>query len=474
MDIFKFLKKKGINTINGSFYSQIKLWESWYIGDVRSFHRYRIYNGKRKVQCRRLSLGMAKKLSEDIADLLLNERVKITISDEVTETFVNDVLSKNKFLVRGNQYQEHKAATGTVAYVLNLINAEADGNGYIRGGDISIRYVKAHNIYPISWNNGTITECAFVFYKTIDRKKYAIIQFHQKEGGKYVITNDVIDCTNGSGNEIKPEQWRGIAGFEGLQSRINTDLDEPLFVIDTLNIVNNADDDDTNPMGAAIFANAIDTLTKIDLEYDSYANEFEMGRKRIFVAPELLNLDGEPSFDPNDTTFYQLPEDTLKDTPIIDINMDIRAEQHSKAINDDLNLLSVKTGFGTGHYKFDRGTLTTATQVISENSDMYRSLKKHELILEDVIKDLIMAIVRLGKQIGVSGLADSFDITVDFDDSIIEDKGAERERDRQDVAMGVMSHAEYRAKWYGETLEEAAKNLPEQIEEVIDTVRYNL
>ena len=27
--------------------------------------------------------------------------------------------------------------------------------------------------------------------------------------------------------------------------------------------------------------------------------------------------------------------------------------------------------------------------------------------------------------------------------------------------MGVMSLAEYRAKWYGETLEEAAKNLPE-------------
>ena len=28
--------------------------------------------------------------------------------------------------------------------------------------------------------------------------------------------------------------------------------------------------------------------------------------------------------------------------------------------------------------------------------------------------------------------------------------------------MGVMSHAEYRAKWYGETLEEAQAKLPEQ------------
>lgn len=31
-----------------------------------------------------------------------------------------------------------------------------------------------------------------------------------------------------------------------------------------------------------------------------------------------------------------------------------------------------------------------------------------------------------------------------------------------DVSMGVMSHAEYRSKWYGETLEDATAKLPEQ------------
>lgn len=54
------------------------------------------------------------------------------------------------------------------------------------------------------------------------------------------------------------------------------------------------------------------------------------------------------------------------------------------------------------------------------------------------------------------------EITVDFDDSIIEDKATERKQDMQDVAIGAMGLAEYRAKWYGETLEEAAANLPEQ------------
>ena len=49
-----------------------------------------------------------------------------------------------------------------------------------------------------------------------------------------------------------------------------------------------------------------------------------------------------------------------------------------------------------------------------------------------------------------------------FKDSILVDEETERQQDRADVSMGVMSLAEYRAKWYGETEEEAAKKLPQQ------------
>ena len=64
---------------------------------------------------------MAKKLSEDIADLLLNERVQITLSDETTGDYVNEVLRENQFLVLGNDYQERKAYSGTVAYIPYLL-----------------------------------------------------------------------------------------------------------------------------------------------------------------------------------------------------------------------------------------------------------------------------------------------------------------------------------------------------------------
>ena len=142
--------------------------------------------------------------------------------------------------------------------------------------------------------------------------------------------------------------------------------------------------------------------------------------------------------------------------------MELRVDAHSKAIDDDLNYLSVKCGFGTQRYRFVNGNVQTATQVISENSDMYRSVQKHELILDEVLKELIRIIIRLGIASRVTGLNEDTDITIDFDDSIIEDKQTERNEDRKDVSMGVMSLPEYRAKWYGETEEKAAARIPEQ------------
>lgn len=462
MNIIKYLQKAGYDTVDYGFYTLISAWESWYSANVRKFHRYRVYTGKSYINCRRLSLGMAKKVSEDIADLLLNEKVQITIQDSATSEFVLKVLEDNNFSVLGNDYQERKAYTGTVAYVPYLDNIEVNEAGeIISGGNVKINYVSAQDIYPLSWNNGYISECAFVFYKTIGTKKYAHIQMHILENERYVIYNHIVECTNDStGTEVPQERWSSLKGFEGLSPKTETGSSKRQFVIDRLNIVNNYGKD--NPMGISIFADSLDVLQGTDIVYDSYINEFVLGKKRIFVAPEMMYTDssGNQVFDPNDVVFYQLPEGMLEKggKPLEEINMEIRAEAHEKAINDNLNILSMKCGFGQNHYKFENGNIQTATQVISENSDMFRTVNKHEIILEPVIKELIRIIARLGMAIG-QPLNPDTELVIDFDDSIIEDKQAERQSDRADMAAGIMSKIEYRMKWYGETEAEAKKHV---------------
>lgn len=468
MNIFNYFRKKGINTLPSSFYAKIAEWESWYIGNVKRFTYYRVYNGRGQyTRCRRHSLGMAKKVCEDVADLLLNERVTVVLDDQRTDSYVHQVLENNHFDTLGNEYQERKAYTGTVAYVPYIADMEVGALGEVTSGSVKMNYVTGKNIFPVTWENGKVLEVIFAFPKTWCTKKYLHLQHHKiGSDGNYVIENTVLMVTAGSttGLEMTEEEWRAVPVFSGLPAVINTGSPEPQFVIDKLNIVNNADiEDDENPMGVAIYANSIDTLRKIDTEYDSYANEFGLGRKRIFVSPDMvLDEHGNKAFDENDTVFYSLPEDTLKgDKPIYEVNMELRAEQHSKAINDDLNYLSMKCGFGTERYRFEKGSITTATQVISENSDLYRSVCKHEIILDKVLKELIRVIIRLGITLGEPLNIDT-EITINFDDSIIEDKEAERQSDRQDVAMGVMGLDEYRAKYYGETVEQARANLPIQ------------
>lgn len=475
MDIFRYFKNKGIDTLDSKFYREIEVWRSWYNSNVKKFHTYKVYRGNgSSVNCMRYALGMAKKVCEDMADLLLNERVTITIADDTTEQFVKKILEKNNWEELGNEYQERKSALGTAAYVVNIVDAAIDSSGNIAGGSVGINYVEASNIYPTSWQNRVITECVFTFTQIYKRKKYIHFQYHKLEdmpdgGGKqYVVENTVVENADGAGKELTYQEWEMIPAFKGLAERIETGSEQPLFIIDRLNMVNNADEDSTNPMGVSLFANAIDIIRKIDLEYDSYANEFSLGRKRIFVVPELLTTqNGDAVFDPEDTVFYELPEDYFKNSEskeaMHEVNMELRIEEHSRAINDDLNWLSLKCGFGTDRYRFENGGVKTATEVISENSDMYRSLQKNELVLERVLIQLIRTIIRAGISIGVADLNENATVTIAFDDSIIEDKTTERQSDRQDVSMGVMSLAEYRAKWYGETPEQAQKNLPEQM-----------
>lgn len=466
MNIIQFLNKKGYDTVSSEHYRMVQVWESWYCSKVRGFHQYRINNGSNRVKCDRLSAGMAKMVSEDLADDLMNEKVKITLSDQTTNNYVDSVLQANNWAVQSSAYQERKGYTGTVAYVPYLDGVEVDqeGNVIAGTGEIRLNYFEASNIYPLSWQNGIVEECAFVSIHTLQGKKYAHIQFHVREDtGEYTICNYVVECTKGAGREMDPEEWRELQPFAEMSEKAYTGSDQRQFVIDRLNIVNNIDPD--SPMGIAVFANAIDQLKGIDIAYDSYVNEFVLGKKRIFVAPEMLSMSesGDPVFDPNDVTFYQLPEDSMKEKPLVEVNMEIRAEAHSRAINDFLNILSVKCGFGTQHYRFENGNIQTATQVISENSDLYKTIVKHEIILDSVLKELVTIIIRLGNVIGKE-LNENAEITVDFDDSIIEDQGAERKEDRQDVSMGAMALWEYRKKWYHEDELTAKQNVPEQAE----------
>ena len=72
--------------------SYIEQWKSWYAGNVKSFHNYFIYNGKRKVNQKRFTMNMAKEISEDWSDILWSEKCKISMADEKSQEQFDDLI----------------------------------------------------------------------------------------------------------------------------------------------------------------------------------------------------------------------------------------------------------------------------------------------------------------------------------------------------------------------------------------------
>lgn len=344
--VIRKLNELGYSTIPEAFYSKVAEWKSWYQGNVKGFHSYRVRNGESMVNCKRYSLGMGKKLCEDWANLLMNEKVQITLEGQKEQEFIDRVLTENNFTVKANEMQEMKSALGTVAYIPRVIGQEINEGGEIVPGNASgiiLDYVTIENIYPLAWQNGFISECAFSSVVTRNGHDYLYLQIHHKdEGGSYIIDNRIYRYDN---KMLSDEQLANVKGFENIPPVVHTGSDKRHFVIDRLNIANNFNY--LLPTGIAVYANAIDVLQGVDIAYDSYVNEFRLGKKRIMVKPSAAKyLDGDPVFDPSDVAFYVLPEDVSDGAVITPIDMTLRTVEHNTGIQDQLNILSSKCGFG--------------------------------------------------------------------------------------------------------------------------------
>lgn len=439
--ITQYLKGLGYDCVEDDFYSQIDLWQKWYRGYVPSFHDYRQYNGRKKIRRTRKSLGMAKAVAEDWANLALNEKVGIALKRKSAEKRVWSVLDANQFRVRGNQLLEQAFALGTGAFVERK-----------EGDEVKIDYIRAGMVYPLAWDNGRITQCAFGSERTVKQEKQVYLNIHTLANGHYVIENHLFRRNGTALTEI--------ALPDDVKERVETKSPTPLFQIIRPNIANNFAPD--CPLGISVYANALDQLEGLDLVYDSYCNEFRLGKKRITVPVTMARMameeDGSvtPVFDDNDTEFYAIPSVDQGENKIEEHNMELRYEAHEAGVQTALNLLSFKCGMGRDRYNFKDGEVKTATEVVSEKSDLFQSLKKHELLLEGALIGMAQAVAEL------LGLGEQ-EVTVNFDDSIIEDTGAEKLRFLQEIRDGVRQKWEYRVRFFGED-EATAKSMVVQDE----------
>lgn len=437
--------------------SYIDMWSSWYKGSVKSFHNYFIYNGKRKVNQKRFTMNMAKEISEEWADILWSEKCNISLENDKGQENINKLINELDLYVLINNAIEKSGALGTEAAVVSVYDIIENEDGMtldVTNAKTRIDLVDVDWIFPLSWTNKGITECAFGSVEYIKGKKHIVLSVHQlNDAGNYVIKNHLFSESNGNLTEIK-EVDNTINEFDTKSNVKWFAIFKPLI---TNNLFNNS------PFGIPYYANAIDNLKAVDISFDALKNEILDGRKRTFVRADMFSYDdGQQKlvFDPNDTTVYQLPQGATKDDLIQSDSDSLRTTQQIDTLNTQLNILGKKCGFGEGYYHYDGQTLATATAVVSSNSKMFRRKKKLEVGYESAIYDLVKAVCYASSEFGTYNI-NTEDMVIQFDDSIIEDKEAESNRAMREVQQGLMSKVEYRMQVKGETKEIAEQAIKE-------------
>ena len=461
----------GVPAFQQFYNNGVLIWKLLWKGFYRPWHILpapTIANPTAKREAYRMNLSKA--VCAEMAGLVWGEEcsVNVTIdgreptedSPDPLNEFVQKVLCKNAFREKMQEsIEEGLALGGSALKVWAEARHDQDGNEIPDSRKIMVGYAMADQFIPTAWDNAKVTEGVFVSRVAKGGYYYTRLEWHKWDGVTYVIRNELFRSEMQKGKI--PEESQDILGvryplqeiYPYLEEETAIPVEESLFSYWRTPIANNLDDN--SPLGMSIYGNALETLHALDVCYDSFVREFRLGKKRIIVPARAVRsvVDQDTGrliryFDANDEAYEALASDSPDDLKITDNSVELRVEEHIAAINAFLSILCLQTGFSAGTFTFDQHTgLKTATEVVSENSKTYKTIKTIQNQLRPAIEHLVRNIIDVailyemedGGQSIESLSAPGYNVTVTFDDGVTQDRQTNLNEGVMLVGAGLLS-----------------------------------
>ena len=492
MDLFKkdVFELEGVPAFREYYNLFIFVWQAIYKGFYKAWHdvpvkTIRDPKGKRRVMS---TMNAGKMACAQMARYVWNERCSISASmanapeDDPLNGFLQMVLTDNRFGTAFGDLLEKGFALGGCA-LKEWVEIPKDENGNDIGeGKVRIGYTMASQFVPTAWDNSRVNSAIFVSREARDGFYYSVVEWHRFDGTTYRVTNDLYR------QPIKDGEPQNILGWWYPLNEIYPLLSPDTTIYDVHNAffqyirpfgANYADDN--SPLGMSIYAPALNTLHGLDIMFDSLQREFVLGKKRIIAPARAMKVSagvngGRPDryFDADDEVWEALATDNPEDLKIYDNSVELRIDPHLRGINGDLSILCAQIGFDPGTLSFDaQKGLKTATEVISENSKTFGTVKAHENIIADSLRQMVHAIFELAVHYGLtykgqtieSMIAGGYEVNVTFDDSIIQDRQQDINQGTMLVGAGLMSKKKFMMDTLGYTEEDADKEIAQIAEE---------
>ena len=444
-------------------------------------------------------LNLSKAVCAELAGMIWTDQTEVTVStvgyedaeEDPLQDFVNKVLKKNAFTEKMQEAIEQSAALGGEALkVWREVRHDSEGREVPNSECLKIGFCMADQFVPTAWDNAQVTEGVFISRQAKGGYYYTRLEWHKWDGLTYVITNELYRADKFKMGTTEAQDILGFRVplaelFPMLEEETTiTELEGSLFSYFRPPVANNLDDN--SPLGVSIYANALETLHALDICFDSFVREFRLGKKRIIVPARMIKTVVDPTtgvprryFDATDETYEALSTDDPDSLKIQDNSVALRVDEHVAAINAFLNIFCLQVGLSAGTFSFDTQNhgIKTATEVVSENSKTYKTVRNYQNMVKPAVERLvhnIIAVASLYEMTTEDGQSIAelsrrgYEVAVAMDDGITQDRQTNINEGISLVGAGLMSKLTFLtdAK-YGQCLteDEALKELQRIAEE---------
>lgn len=394
-------------------------------------------------QRKRASLRTGKRGCEDWAGLVWTENASIIVGDEKSAeaAFIAEHLGDD-FTPTFSEFLERQIfarGCGAAEILLDGIPVNADGTVTVgTASAMRVAFVPAANLLPLAWSGRRVTRMAVLSFS----EGYVDVRIHSA-GIVEMRRFKVLD----SGTRLVPD-----ALPEGIAESVT--LAEPTWLLHILRpgIANNIEDD--YPLGISVLANAASEMEAVDVAFDNFIQDFRLGGKMVFIPETMLRKSSQ--VDSNGNPVYIPPQRDRRDLfvattsvygdegkGIHEHNPDIRVEENTAGIDAALSLLGNALGMGAERYRYRGGTIATATQIVSENSDLFRNRQRHLLEVRSFLVSLVRSMLWVGRNMLGLPLDTDVEVKVRSDDSVIEDDGTRLERGLRIFTAGAISQRRF-------------------------------
>lgn len=415
------------------------------------------------------SLNLPSTISEEMARLVLTE-FNFDLGGSERALFIKDQMKHT--MDNLSNIMEMWCALGGV--VLKPYAAGDDGNG--NPTEIHVDVIQANRFYPTAFDsNKKITGAVFIDTKRIGDYIYTRLEYHSLVGDHYTVMNkayrserintlttedDQYSVEHPFMNEVtlqSVEEWKGIEPMVEMDG-----IERPFFIYIRTPRANNIDPH--SPLGASVFSRAVNAIEEADKQYSRILWEYEAKEVSIDADETLFRTDrqGNPVLPHGSERLYRTYDfGGSERAGFIDVfSPEIRDSSMFNGLNKLFRNIEFLCGLAYGTISDTNLTQNgekTATEIKASKQRSFTTVNSMQKAWTVGLNDLIAVMDTLCTLYNIVPLG-NIEQTMDWGDSVLEDKEAEYQRRWAMVIAGKMKLEKF-YMWYFGCSEEAAKEL---------------